>query len=54
MLVDVDLAPLAASMLHVEAAALRYGARVFGAHIATEAAVKAISQARDELRAAFA
>jgi hypothetical protein len=53
VLVDVDLAPYAAAMNAVESFGLRQGARLFGAHIATDAAMKVIAKARDELKAAF-
>lgn len=54
VLVDVDLAPLLASMNRLGAEAVSAAARVFGAHIATEAAVKVIAEAQEELKAAFA
>ncbi len=54
VLVDVDLAPLLASMNRFEAAGVSVAARAFGAHIATEAAIKVIAEAQQELVAAFA
>jgi hypothetical protein len=54
VLVDVDLAPLLASMNPIGAIGLRGAARLFGTHIATEAAIKVIAEAQQELKAAFA
>ena len=53
-MVDVDLTRFTEKMSFFEVEALRLGARSFGAHVATKAAVDKVQVALSELEKAFA